>query len=39
MRDVKRLARLRNHIDAKGQLGEPLVLAMMMETAGNVHLH
>lgn len=39
MRDVKRLARLRNHIDSKGQLGEPLVLAMMMETAGNVHLH
>jgi Ca-activated chloride channel homolog len=39
MRDQKRLARLRNHIDSKGQLGEPLVLAMMMETAGNVHLH
>ncbi len=39
LRDQKRLARLRSHIDAKGVLGEPLVLAMMMESAGNVHLH
>jgi len=38
MADVKRLARLRTHIDSKGPLAEPLVLAMMMETAGNVHM-
>lgn len=37
--DAKRLARLRVHAAGKGSLKDPLVLAMMMETAGSVHLH
>jgi Ca-activated chloride channel family protein len=37
--DAKRLARLRIHAGGKSQVKDPLVLAMMMETAGNVHLH
>jgi Ca-activated chloride channel family protein len=36
--DAKRLARLRSHASDKGMLKTPLVLAMMMETAGSVHL-
>jgi len=37
--DAKRLARLRVHAAGKDSVKDPLVLAMMMETAGNVHLH
>ncbi|HTJ83183.1 MAG TPA: VWA domain-containing protein [Polyangiaceae bacterium] len=37
--DAKRLARLRVHAAGKSSVKDPLVLAMMMETAGNVHLH
>lgn len=37
--DAKRLARMRVHASGKGSLKDPLVLAMMMETAGSVHLH
>lgn len=37
--DAKRLARLRVHASGKGQLKDPLVVAMMMETAGSVHMH
>ncbi len=36
--DAKRLARLRVHAAGRGQLRDPLVVAMMMETAGSVHL-
>lgn len=36
--DAKRLSRLRAHAEDKAMLKQPLVLAMMMETAGNVHL-
>jgi len=36
--DAKRLARLRVHAAGKGSLKDPLVVAMMMETAGSVHL-
>jgi Ca-activated chloride channel family protein len=37
-RDADRLARLRTHMDARGGVGEPLVLAMLLETAGRAHL-
>jgi len=38
-RDADRLARLRTHLGATGGMGEPLVLAMLLETAGRSHLH
>lgn len=38
-RDADRLARLRTHLGATGAMGEPLVLAMLLETAGRAHLH
>ncbi|AUX45628.1 hypothetical protein SOCE26_071230 [Sorangium cellulosum] len=37
--DASRLARLRAHIGADHGLGEPLVLAMLLETAGRSLLH
>lgn len=37
--DAKRLARLRSHAEGKGALKDPLVLAMVLETAGGAHLH
>lgn len=39
VRDAARLSRLRTYAAGKNQLSEPLVLAMMMETAGGAHLH
>lgn len=39
VQDSRRLSRLREHASAKGSMSDPLVLAMMMETAGSVHLH
>ena len=39
VQDSRRLSRLREHASAKSSLSDPLVLAMMMETAGSVHLH
>lgn len=38
LRDADRLARLRTHMNATGGMGEPLVLAMLLETAGRAHL-
>ena len=38
-RDADRLARLRTHLGASDGMGEPLVLAMLLETAGRTHLH
>lgn len=38
VQDAQRLARLRTHALGGGSFGDPLVLAMVMETAGNVHL-
>jgi Ca-activated chloride channel family protein len=39
LRDADRLARLRAHAAPTGGIAEPLVLAMLLETAGRVHLH
>lgn len=40
VQDASRLSRLRNHASGKDKnLRDPMVLAMMMETAGGVHLH
>ncbi len=39
VQDSRRLSRLREHASAKGSMSDPLVLAMLMETAGSVHLH
>lgn len=39
MDDAKRLARLRSHAEGKGSMKDPLVLAMVLETAGGAHLH
>jgi Ca-activated chloride channel family protein len=39
VQDSRRLARLREHAGAKTAMSDPLVLAMLMETAGSVHLH
>ncbi|MGK4008243.1 VWA domain-containing protein [Sorangium sp. So ce1036] len=36
--DADRLARLRGHTGAAGGLGDPLVLAMLLETASRAHL-
>lgn len=38
-RDADRLARLSSHLGSSGGMGEPLVLAMLLETAGRAHLH
>ncbi|MFO0659883.1 MAG: VWA domain-containing protein [Polyangiaceae bacterium] len=37
-RDADRLARLRSHAGASSGMGDPLVLAMLLETASNSHL-
>ncbi|MCC6554504.1 MAG: hypothetical protein IT372_16115, partial [Polyangiaceae bacterium] len=37
--DAARLARLRAHTSSQSGLGDPLVLAMLLETAGRSHLH
>jgi Ca-activated chloride channel family protein len=39
LKDADRLARLRQHAGAETGLGDPLVLALMLETAGRSHLH
>lgn len=39
LRDADRLARLRAQAAPTGGIAEPLVLAMLLETAGRVHLH
>jgi Mg-chelatase subunit ChlD len=39
MNDAARLARLRSHASSDSGLGDPLVLAMLLETAGRSHLH
>ena len=38
LKDADRLARLRTHAGTQTGLGDPLVLALMMETAGRSHL-
>ncbi|AUX27856.1 hypothetical protein SOCEGT47_084540 [Sorangium cellulosum] len=38
LKDADRLARLRGHTGAAGGLGDPLVLAMLLETASRAHL-
>jgi len=38
LKDVDRLARLRTHAGTESGVGDPLVLAMLMETAGRAHL-
>jgi Ca-activated chloride channel family protein len=39
LKDADRLARLRTHAGSETGLGDPLVLALMLETAGRSHLH
>jgi Ca-activated chloride channel family protein len=39
LKDADRLARLRTHAGADTGVGDPLVLAMLLETAGRAHLH
>ncbi|WP_437689555.1 vWA domain-containing protein [Sorangium sp. So ce176] len=39
LKDADRLARLRSHTGASDGLGDPLVLAMLLETASRAHLH
>ncbi|MGK3968001.1 VWA domain-containing protein [Sorangium sp. So ce118] len=39
LKDADRLARLRSHTGAVDGLGDPLVLAMLLETASRAHLH
>lgn len=39
LKDAERLARLRSHAGTTTGVGDPLVLAMLLETAGRVHLH
>ncbi|WP_437734242.1 vWA domain-containing protein [Sorangium sp. So ce1335] len=39
LKDADRLARLRGHTGAPDGLGDPLVLAMLLETASRAHLH
>jgi Ca-activated chloride channel family protein len=39
LKDADRLARLRTHAGSQSGLGDPLVLALMLETAGRSHLH
>ncbi|HVY49315.1 MAG TPA: VWA domain-containing protein, partial [Minicystis sp.] len=38
LRDADRLARLEHHAEQQSGLGEPLVLSMMLETAGYAHM-
>ena len=38
LRDAERLGRLRSHTQTESGMGDPLVLAMLLETASNVHL-
>ena len=38
-KDADRLARLREHAGSQSDLGDPLILAMLLETAGRSHLH
>jgi Ca-activated chloride channel family protein len=39
LKDADRLARLRGHAGSNAGLGDPLVLAMLLETASRTHLH
>ncbi|WP_437676361.1 vWA domain-containing protein [Sorangium sp. So ce131] len=39
LKDAERLARLRSHTGAASGVGDPLVLAMLLETASRAHLH
>ncbi|MFO0762895.1 MAG: VWA domain-containing protein [Byssovorax sp.] len=39
LRDADRLASLRGHTSETNGLGDPLVLAMLLETSGRAHLH
>ena len=39
LKDADRLARLRQHAGTDSGVGDPLVLAMLLETAGRSHLH
>jgi len=39
LKDADRLARLREHAGAQSGLGDPLVLSMLLETAGRARLH
>ena len=39
LKDADRLARLRSHAGSDKGLGDPLVLALLLETAGRTHLH
>lgn len=39
LKDAERLARLRGHAGSQAGLGDPLVLAMLLETAARSHLH
>lgn len=39
VRDAQRLSRLRAFAGSSAGLGDPLVLSMMMETMGRVHMH
>lgn len=39
LRDADRLARLREHTGSTAGVGDPLVLAMLLETASRTHLH
>jgi Ca-activated chloride channel family protein len=39
LQDASRLARLRSHVGSGGPVSDPLVLAMLLETAGRTHLH
>jgi Ca-activated chloride channel family protein len=38
-KDADRLARLRTHAGSSAGMGDPLVLAMLLEAAGRTHLH
>jgi Ca-activated chloride channel family protein len=39
LKDADRLARLRGHAGSTSGLGDPLVLALLLETAAGTHLH
>jgi Ca-activated chloride channel family protein len=39
LKDADRLARLRTHAGTETGVGDPLVLALLLETAGRSHLH
>ena len=38
LRDASRLARLRQHAGSSAGVGDPLVLSMLLETAGRTHM-